>query len=203
MDLENPKAREKMEMREKILHTASQLFVERGFEKTTIRAIAEEIGYSPRTIYLYFKDKDDLFYQMSLDAFKLFVQYFQEVPTDGDPLDRLCKLGQKYLSFASEHPGYYDLMFILRSPMNHDENDETFEIGMKSKGILKAIVSDCQKAGYLQGYEIEHLALMIWAEVHGLVSLHIRERLKMYPDMDSVPRIEQAHEIFVDMLRKF
>ena len=45
-------------MRDLILSTAASLFVEAGFEKTSIRTIADKIEYSPATIYLYFKDKN-------------------------------------------------------------------------------------------------------------------------------------------------
>ena len=44
-------------MKTKILEAAKKLFLDHGFEKTSIRNIAEEIEYSPGTIYLYFKDK--------------------------------------------------------------------------------------------------------------------------------------------------
>ena len=43
-------------MKRKILEAAKALFLDQGFEKTSIRNIADAIEYSPSTIYLYFKD---------------------------------------------------------------------------------------------------------------------------------------------------
>jgi AcrR family transcriptional regulator len=54
------KEREKHEMREMILAAAKKLFIKEGFEHVTIRRIAEEIEYSPATVYLYFADKDTI-----------------------------------------------------------------------------------------------------------------------------------------------
>jgi AcrR family transcriptional regulator len=64
MTIANRKERQKEELRGKILEAAKALFIERGFEETSIRNIAEKIEYSPTTIYLYFKDKDDIFYSL-------------------------------------------------------------------------------------------------------------------------------------------
>ena len=55
MGVADRKEREKEEMKTKILEAAKKLFLDHGFEKTSIRNIAEEIEYSPGTIYLYFK----------------------------------------------------------------------------------------------------------------------------------------------------
>ena len=61
MGIPDRKEREKQELRDLILKEARALFLEEGFEKTSLRKIAERIEYSPTTIYLYFKDKNEQF----------------------------------------------------------------------------------------------------------------------------------------------
>lgn len=46
--------------RREILDAARELFINEGYEKFTMRKLAQKIGYSPTTIYIYFKGKDDL-----------------------------------------------------------------------------------------------------------------------------------------------
>ena len=65
MTITTRKERQKEELKGKILQAAKELFMEKGFEDTSIRNIAEKIEYSPTTIYLYFKDKDDIFLRAS------------------------------------------------------------------------------------------------------------------------------------------
>jgi AcrR family transcriptional regulator len=60
MGIKERKELEKQKMRKLILDNAMKLFLEKGFENITIRHIAEKIEYSPATIYLYFKDKDEI-----------------------------------------------------------------------------------------------------------------------------------------------
>ena len=56
-------------MRDRILKSAHKIFVEKGFDDVSIRNIAVDIEYSPATIYLYFKDKNEIFYALHTEAF--------------------------------------------------------------------------------------------------------------------------------------
>jgi AcrR family transcriptional regulator len=202
MGITERREREKQEMRDLILSTAASLFVEAGFEKTSIRTIADKIEYSPATIYLYFKDKNELFYAISQKAFATFFEYFQSVPQMEDPMDRLHQLGQTYFKFAFENPGYYDLMFILRAPMDVEETEEHWEMGERSHSVLRDIVADCQRAGYFKDMNPEVLAHMIWSTVHGIVALQIRDRMKLYPENERESLVYQALDLFNRMLEK-
>src|SRR2546430_6965593 len=107
---------EKQELRQTILTTAAELFLEQGYDHFSLRKVAERIGYSPTTIYLYFRDKDDLLFTVVDEGFKLFGQRLVAVATDiQDPWERLIALGKAYVTFGLEHPLYYQLMFIQRT----------------------------------------------------------------------------------------
>src|SRR5260221_1105760 len=66
--------REKQELRQAILTAAGTLFLEQGYERFSLRKVAERIGYSPTTIYLYFRDKDDLLFTVGDEWFVQFGQ---------------------------------------------------------------------------------------------------------------------------------
>ena len=59
------RVKQKEEVRQEIIDAAMDLFLNDGYESFSIRKLAEKIEYSPTTIYLYFKDKDDLLYTVS------------------------------------------------------------------------------------------------------------------------------------------
>ena len=56
------KEKQKQEIRSLILEESMKLFVEEGFSKVSVRKIAERIQYSPTTLYLYFKDKNEILF---------------------------------------------------------------------------------------------------------------------------------------------
>ena len=70
MGIKERKENEKSEMKELILKTAMKLFLDKGFNNITIRNIAEKIEYSPATIYLYFKNKDEILYTLRREGFE-------------------------------------------------------------------------------------------------------------------------------------
>ena len=112
-------------MRLRILDTATQMFIEEGFENTSLRKIAKRIEYSPATIYLYFKDKAELVYGIHERGFGLFLEKLSKSDRLSDPLERLIKMGELYMEFALQYPAYYDLMFLHREPINDDESDDS------------------------------------------------------------------------------
>ncbi len=195
MGVQERKRREKEELRNLILKTATKQFSKFGYTKTTIRSIANEIEYSPRTIYLYFKDKDALLYEISVKAFTLFKKEFESVLPIADPFERLQKLNQVYVEFAINNPAYYDLMFILHDPMQTDHTQDGWDIGMSAHAILQQTIKDCISAGYFKGMNAEVVAFSIWSYVHGMVSLKLRDRMKMYPEETRMELLQSSGEL--------
>ena len=202
MGIAERKEREKEEMQKLILDTATKLFLEKGVEKTSMRNIAEAIEYSPGTIYLYFKDKSELFDAMHTQGFELFFQYLSKVMVIQEPMDRLEQLGIQYLKFVIENPAYYDMMFILRTPMQSKRNEIEWNPGDKSHQILTSTVADCMRAGCFANQKPEVVSFMIWAQVHGLASMFIRERMKFYPENKREELLFEAKAAFSEMIRK-
>src|SRR3954466_12386342 len=112
MGVKERKERQKLEMKDLILQSAHQLFLNKGFEDVSIRNIAESIEYSPATIYLYFKDKNEIFYALHGEAFKKFNEFMSVLAEVKDPFKRLIKMGELYMGFTFQFPKYYDIMFI-------------------------------------------------------------------------------------------
>jgi AcrR family transcriptional regulator len=201
MGVKERKVREKQDMRELILRAAHQIFVDKSFEEVSIRNIADEIEYSPATIYLYFKDKNEIFYALHTEAFKVFNNYVAEIMTIANPFDRLIGLGRKYMAFARKYPKYYDIMFITKAPMDCHLNKDKWEEGAKTHCFLEALVEECQKAGHFKGFDIKILALSIWSYVHGLCSLELQNRLRIYPDEDQYTIARDSFEQFSKILK--
>ena len=187
MGIKERKELEKQEMRKLILDNAMKLFLEEGFENITIRHIAEKIEYSPATIYLYFKDKDEIIYTLHREGFEKLYGWQQKILSIKDPLKRLHKHAEMYVSFALENPEYYDLMFIERAPFRtikemKCKDGMNWDIGMRSYDLLRKNIEDCMKAGVFQNTNIDVAAFSMWAYVHGIVSLIIRDRCTMFPE---------------------
>jgi len=198
------KAKEKEELKELILNAAKKLFIEKGIEQTKIRNIAESINYSVGTVYVYYKDKNSILHDLHNLGFKQLGGEMRILFAVADPMERLKALGRVYISFALNNPEMYDLMFIMKAPMEFLEathNDEWNE-GRNTFDALRQTVKQCMEAGYFPGAELEPLSLAIWSTVHGMCSLHIRDRVKAACLQDSESLVVRAYEEFLKIVAR-
>ncbi len=179
MGISDRKEREKQEMKKLIIDAALRMFVEDGYEKTSIRNIADKIEYSPGTIYLYYKDKDELLYAVQKVAFSKMLEAFQQEATSRSPWKRLEQIAYTYVNFGIRHPDLYDLMFIIRAPMNTAEKKGDWDNGDACFNYLTDTISECMEKGLLRYSDPRVAALSIWSMGHGLVSLQVRCRFKV------------------------
>lgn len=198
------KEREKEEMRRKILDAARKLFLEQGFEKTSIRNIADVIEYSPATIYLYYKDKNELLFALHEEAFLKMMEELSKVVSVQDPFERLVEMGHQYIKYAIENPELYDLMFIMTAPMETLAcRDEIWEDGMKSFCLLQTVVEQCIEGGYFKkDLNVEIASLTIWSYMHGLVTIYLKNRMNMFGDDRQLERMQQSYQLFIEMVKK-
>jgi hypothetical protein len=181
------KGRDKQEMRLLILETAKEVFIEEGFEKASIRAIAEKIEYSPATIYLYFKDKNELFFAVHELGFdKLLEEMTVAIEGITDPFEELRRRGYAYMKFAFENPEMYDLMFILNAPMDTLKEEDNWKSGHRCFVLICETLQRGIDSKQLKFNEVEIAAMCIWSFMHGLVSLKIRNRFKKFNEQTDI-----------------
>src|SRR5204863_2023254 len=71
MGIKERQERDREAVRRAILDAARELFVTEGYQNVSIRKIAERIEYSPAAIYGYFASKDDIFFALAEEGFRL------------------------------------------------------------------------------------------------------------------------------------
>jgi AcrR family transcriptional regulator len=202
MTIATRKQREKEEMRELILHAAKNIFLEKGYAETSIRNIAEKIEYSPGTIYLYFKEKDDIFHALHQEGFRKLIGMMLPLQYVEDPFERLKAMGRMYMDFAKQNKDFYDLMFIMQAPMNM-EKDECWKEGDKALDHLKQVIRDCQATGRFEGRDVDYLSFIIWSAMHGMCALYCRERCQAYENVDALTLMDEGYKNLISMLAKF
>jgi AcrR family transcriptional regulator len=195
MGIPERKEKQKLEIKKQILDASMKLFVEEGFENVTIRRIADLIEYSPTTVYLYFKDKDEIFESLHDEGFQKMQEFNHSLSSIQNPLLRLHKMGENYIQFGMENPEYYNLMFINGEPMKKiAEPGCEWKPGDAAIDRLKATVTECMEKGYLAKGDPTLVSLSVWSFVHGLVSLAIRQRFEKFvepPEM-VIPVMKQS-----------
>ena len=164
---------QKQELRQTILRAAVRLFEEKGgHEHFSLRQVAEAIGYSATTIYLYFKDKDELLYYVVLEGFREFGHSLQAAyQSQTEPWKRLEAIGWAYFDFALSHRIHYRLMFRKAGEFLHRSRPEGYESFVDSFGVLLQTIKDCIEAGQMTPGDVRAYGGLIWSGLHGIVDL--------------------------------
>ena len=191
MGIEERKKRDVRKMQGRILKTAMGLFAKGGYENVTMRKIAAKIEYSPGTIYLYFENKKDIMLQLCYQGFEQLLSRQDELEKIADPLERLQVAGSYYLAFALENPELYELMFATKEVLGESGPDEE-AVPLKAFRKFEENVKKCMDMGAFSGAEVETMAISLWANLHGLASLLIKERLRFVPQDRLKDVLEQA-----------
>ena len=185
MGITQRKLQEKQELSKKILDAAMELFTQQGFEQTSIRNIAKKIEYSPTTIYIYFKDKDAIFHALHQQGFEVLNLKMGILMYVQNPMERLKAMGKVYIDFALENPSLYELMFISNAPLMEIDSDEDKDWleGSNAFSFLKSTLKECRENGYFPQQDLEATSFVVWSAMHGMVSLHIKNRSKkIFPE---------------------
>ena len=191
MGIKERKERDADKMRTRILQAAMNLFAKGGYENVSMRKIAEKIEYSPGTIYLYFKNKNDIMLQLCYQGFEQLLTLQKELEEISNPLERLSTGGRYYISFALENPELYELMFATKEIIQEPALDEE-TVPLQSFRHFERHVRKCLDVGVFSGEDAETTAVALWAALHGLASLLIKQRLGFLPKERLDAIVQQA-----------
>jgi AcrR family transcriptional regulator len=186
------KEQHKERLRRLILDTAERLFVDAGnYDAVSMRKIAKEINYSATTIYLYFRDKDELFQTLLRETFRELSRAVTLAVTDRDPMIGFYQAMRACIYFGLEHPQHYRLLFMVR-PSLRTPATTGVQIGLEAFNLLRHQAGLCINAGRIQEIEQDVLAQGAWAVVHGVTSTLLNR-----PELDRARLIKHVLDSYL------
>ncbi len=112
----------KAQKKETFLKAAEELFVEKGFENTSIEEVVRRAGLTKRTLYQYFQSKEDLYYAVALKgARQLYEASIDALKRGENAREKIRLANLAHLNFYKEH---HDSFQILNySPANRENSE--------------------------------------------------------------------------------
>ncbi len=103
-------------LKEALVEAARRFIAERGLGGFTLVEAARLAGVTPAALYRHFSGRDALVSEVAGRGFTLLAERLgRAVRGGGTPLERFTRMGEAYLAFAEEEPGFYAAMFAPRS----------------------------------------------------------------------------------------
>jgi len=186
----------------RLLTEARDLYLEEGFARFSLREVARRAGVSAAAVYRHYESKEDLLRQVCAAVLQIFYSYLVRCLSEPTPRARLASCATLYRRFGIENTRDYRVIFMgaaeefaaLAPSSEVDERAPTFQ-------ILVDRVRECMAAGVLREENADAVATVIWAHVHGLVSLRLSGHLgRIGGDAEFASFYERATDRLVEGL---
>jgi AcrR family transcriptional regulator len=166
------RARSRDSVRAVLLQAARDVLSEAGYEGLTIRRVAERAEYSLGSVYSYFADKDDLLYTLVRDDFVRLTEQLRAIRDRAEGATAVREILLSYVRMGLEQPQSYGIMFMLK-PQLASRNASDEDVDEHAYAIFRGCIVAAMRRGEFRRDNPDVLAQMLWASVHGLVSLRL------------------------------
>lgn len=183
---------ERNAMRERIVATARALFLEQGYEAMSVRKIAGRLGCAPGTLYLYFKNKQDLLRSIWAEALDALHDRIGPVADrSADPVQRIYRILRAYADFALAQPEHFHVVFMPRNtPSTLEAEFQRDPDHHRDYLHLRDAVADAVAQGLFRPVDPDLAAQGVWTAVHGVLAL--TNLLDAFPWVDRVRLIDHV-----------
>jgi AcrR family transcriptional regulator len=165
------KLRDKKRRTEEIISAARRIFMRKGYTDATMHDIAEESELSRRTLYLYFKNKEEISFELMYKAFTaLYQRLLESYNQESSALENLNRFKDAYLAFYAEDfdnfyfTVYFNVKLNLRN-MEEGDAERCFEVIKQIISLLSRIIDDGIREGVLRSLPDSRRTAFVMAEM--------------------------------------
>jgi AcrR family transcriptional regulator len=157
-------------LKEALIEAARRFIAERGVGGFTLVDAARLVGVTPAALYRHFRGREALLEEVAGRGFTdLAERLARSLAAKGTPLERFTRMGEAYLAFAEEEPGYYAAIFETRGLPAGAPNPEAGPRPSPFDLLVDALQSTFPEG--FGGVAPRFVALEVWALSHGLATL--------------------------------
>ena len=177
MGIAERREREKEQRRNDIIDAAEAVFFARGWQTATMDDVAGAAELSKATLYLYFKNKEELYAAILSRGSGILHEMFREAVESNDSgLAQTAAIGRAYMRFHEEHRDYYDAMLYFDTRGFDTCDDCSYgQICVEAKENIMGLVERAVANGVADGTlrpDLDPLktAVLLWASSSGVLS---------------------------------
>ena len=180
----------KSELREMILSATEKLLDSDGIQSLSTRKISRQIGYTVGTLYLFFKNLEDLELHVNARTLEQIYQNLSIVIEDGiDPRSNIIAMGHAYVLYAMDYPQRWRLVFEFSLGEDQalpfwfqDKIDQIFHLVEKN---IVSLIGDVPNK--------RQLTQALWSGVHGVCALAVSKKI----DVSGIESVQQLTDTLI------
>lgn len=160
------------DLKNALIEAGIKILAKEGVSGLSLRKVAKEAGVSHSAPYAHFADKQSLIAAISTEGFKQLYAELDEaiLAHSGNPKEQLLEGAWAYVQFAMKNTGTFKIMFS--GVLEKEKDYPAFvEISRKTFEKVTDVVKACQDAGTLHAAPPDVMAVAVWGQIHGVISL--------------------------------
>jgi AcrR family transcriptional regulator len=178
MTIEERRLRDGVARRRLITATARVIAEREGWDAVTTRRLSGEIEYSQPVIYKHFASMDDLVGAIALEGFAELAEALLKSRRTAAVEEAVGAAARAYVSFATDNPAVYDAMFSRPTRLHFGADDTPAPLHAAFAELRSAVASIAGER------DADTLTEVLWAALHGLITLSRNNRLRPSHDTD-------------------
>jgi AcrR family transcriptional regulator len=166
------------DLKNALIRAGVEILSSEGVEGLSLRKVAQRAGVSHNAPYSHFPDKQSLIAAISTEGFKQLYEGLDAAISSypDDPKRQLQEGAWAYVQFAMDNADTFKIMFsgVLEK---EKEYPAFVEISHKTFERVVDVVHACQEAGLLRSTSAEIMAVAVWGQIHGIISLMLEGQI--------------------------
>lgn len=166
------------DLKNALIKAGVEILAKEGIGKLSLRKVAQKAGVSHTAPYFHFSDKQSLIAAISTEGFQKLSKALESATKShaNNPKKQLIESAQAYIKFAVGNKDIFKIMFS--SALEKEKEYPAFvEISQKTFRQVVETIEACQKAGVIKSGEADVLAVIIWSQIHGIISLALEGQI--------------------------
>jgi len=187
-----------------IIDAAERVFFSKGFEASTMDDVAKVAEFSKRTLYVYFKSKEQINFEIMVRGYRILLERMETVflaEEHSNSLEKIKAMGRVMADFSEEYYYYFNAIGEYEnfqsdfSEEKDEAREECYALGEKLLGLLFTTLQSGRAEGLIRDdIDLANQGIVIWSALYGILkNLQIKKRyLEHYHHKNKQDIIEDA-----------
>lgn len=208
------KEREKQQRRNDIIDAAERIIAAKGYSFATMDDIAKEAEFSKRTVYLYFNSKEQLYFEIMVRGYKIFIRMINESLdqlSQTEHLLRVKQIGITFYDFMERYPDYFKAIMTYENSekdfingVTEEARDECYALGEDIfRYLANELTGGIEGGVFRRDLNVVDTAILLWSFVLGLFQTLTKKNnyIKNYHDKDQSELLWKGMDFLMESIQ--
>lgn len=206
----------KKNRRNDIIEGSKKVFFEKGYSIATMDDVSKTAGCSKRTIYKYFNSKEQIYFEIMIKGYRLFLEILEaelkNITENNNMLDKIRQIGKSLYKFSHEYNNYFNAIMEyengeldFQNNISDKSREECYALGEKVLSyLIDALKKGIEEGSVRSEIEVNSTALILWSSTIGLLKVIKKKSMYImnYYNKDSEELVVEAFELLIESIKK-